>query len=56
MRIEVLLCHGEQLIYDGDIRYSGGAVEIKTKNPCRGVIVIPLAYIEEIRHEKKIRP
>ena len=52
MKIDVLLSNGELLTYYGKVRYSGGAAEIKTENPCRGIIVIPLAYIEEIKHEE----
>lgn len=51
MKITVYMSNGETLTYYGQAKYTGGAVEIKTENPQAGVIVIPLAYVEEVRKE-----
>lgn len=51
MKITVYMSNGEALTYYGRMKITDGAIEIKTKNPQAGVIVIPLAYVEEVLKE-----
>lgn len=51
MKITVLLSNGEALTYYGQMKITGGALEIKTENPQAGIIVLPLAYVEGYRKE-----
>ena len=51
MKITVLLSNGEALTYYGEMKITGGALEIKTENPQAGIIVLPLAYVEGYRKE-----
>lgn len=51
MKITLLMVNGEALTYYGEMKYTGGSVEIKTENRQAGIIVIPLAYIEEIHKD-----
>ena len=51
MKITVYISNGEALTYYGRMKITDGAIEIKTENPQAGVIVIPLAYVEEVRKE-----
>ena len=46
MKITVYMSSGQALTYNGEMKITDGAIEIKTENPQAAPVILPLAYVE----------